>query len=265
MTRPLAIHVTEDVRDRHSTDAVLASLPLSFTPSAAPVEGGITVVDGSQDWPVATARALAAGAAGVIVAHPRPVDLGELRAGAKSGVVVVDSTWASNPVVPSAASAFRAVDGYRLECGIVVAVGSSLSSGLLDQLSLVRALVGPAVELRILHQSEHGYFGEAQSGELAVDLRVVCTDALPEHARVRLLTGDGSVEVEIPGGETARPARLTVTGPQGAVLAPTLYESGHRATWRRLHQLITVGGQNTDLDDLDADIVTASVLDPSAG
>jgi len=81
---------------------------------------------------------------------------------------------------------------------------------------------------------------------------------------VRLLTG-GSVEVEIPSGETARPARLTTTGPQGAMLAPTLYESGHRATWRRLHQLISVDGQSADLDDLDADIATASALNPSEG
>jgi hypothetical protein len=215
MTGPLSFYIADDVCDRHSTGAILASLPLSYNASAATVEGGITAVDGSQDWPGATARALAAGAAGVIVVQPQPADLREFRAGFKSGVVVLDSRWASNPVVTSASSALRAVSGYRLECRIVVHVGGSLRIALLDQLSLVRALVGPAIDLRILHQSEHGYISEAQPGDLAVDLHVVRTNAPPEHAQVRLLTGDGSVEVEISSGETARPARLTPNGPQG--------------------------------------------------
>ena len=99
---------------------------------------------------------------------------------------------------------------------------------------------------------------KARANGVAVDLSVVCTNATPEHATVRLLTSDGSIEVEIPNGETAQPAHLTITSPSGAQIAPTLYESGHRATWRRLHRLITGGEPANDLDGLETDIATAA-------
>ena len=169
---------------------------------------------------------------------------------ADHGVVVIDSTWASNPVLAAASEALHTAIGpqSRLECRIVVRVGTDLDRALLDQLSLLRALLGPVVDLEILQRSEHGYVGEARANGVAVDLSVVCTNATPEHVTVRLLTSDGSIEVEIPSGETARPAHLTITSPSGAQIAPTLYESGHRATWRRLHRLITGGEPANDLD-----------------
>lgn len=61
-----------------------------------------------------------------------------------------------------------------------------------------------------------------------------------------------------PDGMTAQPALLTVTDTDGARSAPTLYESGHPASWRRLHRPLTTGGQATDLADFEVDIATAS-------
>ena len=95
------------------------------------------------------------GAAGVIVVQPGPEDLGGLRAlAADHGVVVIDSTWASNPVLAAASQALHAAIGphSRLECRIVVRVGTDLDRALLDQLSLLRALVGPVTDLEILHR-----------------------------------------------------------------------------------------------------------------
>jgi hypothetical protein len=261
MTTVLNIFASEAVRATHASDAVLASLPLSYAPAADAGAGGVTVVDGSGRWPAATVQALQAGAVGVIVVQPGPAGLDELRAfAANPGVVVIDSTWASNPVVAAAGQALDAAIGQhsRVECRIVVRAGTDLDRALLDQLSLLRALVGPVVDLEILHRSEHGYVGEARANGAAVDLSVVCTSASPESATVRLLTSDGSIEVDIPSGETARPAHLTITNPSGAQITPTLYESGHRATWRRLHRLITSGEPADDLDGLEADIATAA-------
>lgn len=264
MTGALPLFAADDVRARYATDAVLASLPLSYAHADEPAAGGVAVIGGSGGWPEAAAQALQAGTAGVILIHPQPAELSPLRAAvAEHGVVVVDSVWAANPAVPSAASAFRsaATPGQRLECRVSLRTGSALRNGLLHQLSLVRALLGqPVQDLRILHDADHVYLAEARSGDTPVDLSVICTNAVPEQARLRLLTIDGSVDLKIPGGETAQPALLTVTSPQGASLAPTLYESGHRATWRRLHQLITSGDQPTDLDDLEQDMSTASAL-----
>lgn len=263
MTRPLPVFAGPGVRDRHQTDAILTSLPLSYAAAPAETVGGVVVVDGPGDWPQAASQALRAGAAGVIVVEPEARPLAELRrTAADHGLVVVDSPWAANPVLEAAAAAFRATAtaGPRLECRITVGVGGALPRTLLGQLGLVRALLGPVTQLRVQHRSEHGYVGEARSGGTAVDLSVVCTDAVPAQARARLLTGDGSVDLTIPSGETAQPARLTVTGPQGAVLAPTRYESGHRATWRRMHALLASGGSAPDLADLEADIRTAAVF-----
>ena len=177
--------------------------------------------------------------------------------------MVIDSTWASNPVVEAAAQAIQAAVGprSRLECRVLVGVGADLDRALLDQLALVRALVGAVDELTILHRSPSGYVGQARANGTPVDLSVICSDAVPEHADIRLLTADGSVEVQVPNGDTAEPARLTVTDAAGAQLAPTQYESGHRATWRRLHRLLTAGppgsDRATDLDRLEADLSTA--------
>ena len=44
-----------------------------------------------------------------------------------------------------------------------------------------------------------------------------------------------------------------MTSPDGTLLAPTLYESGHRATWRRVHELLDRQQTTTDLEDFEAD------------
>jgi hypothetical protein len=260
MSAALPIFATDDVRARYGTDALLASLPLSYRPQTDPATGGVVVVGGSANWPEEAASAIRAGTAGVIVIDPEPADLRPLRAPDTQGAtVVVDAPWASNPVVGSAGDAFRAAAtaGGRLECRVIVTPGRSLDGVLLGQLSLVRALLGPVTDLLAFHRSGHGYNAQAHAYDVAVDLSAVCTDAVAEHASARLLTADGSVEVHIPAGQTAEPALLTVTGPHGTTLAPTRYESGHRATWRRLHRLISHGEQSTDIDDLEADIRAA--------
>ena len=136
---------------------------------------------------------------------------------------------------------------------MLLRVGSPLEAALLDQLSLIRALVGEATEVRVLTHSVHGYAAEASAAGHPVDLSVVCTDAVPENATVRLLAGDRSVDLTIPSGDTARPAQLSVTSPDGTILAPTLYESGHRATWRRVRELLDQQQTITDLEDFEAD------------
>ena len=103
---------------------------------------GVTVVGGSGNWPQAAASAIRAGATGVIVVAPDPADLSPLRAPETRDVaVVVDSPWASNPVVGSAGNAFRAAAtaGRRLECRVIARPGHPLAGVLLGQLSLVRA------------------------------------------------------------------------------------------------------------------------------
>ena len=135
----------------------------------------------------------------MIVVEPQPADAEGLRA--RSGkLIALDRRWSANPVVESAARTVAAClpKSGRIECRVLVPVGSPLEAALLDQLSLIRALVGEATAVRVLTHSNHGYAAEAAAAGHAVDLSVVCTDAVPESATVRLLTGNGSVDLTVP-------------------------------------------------------------------
>ncbi|WP_375426272.1 hypothetical protein [uncultured Friedmanniella sp.] len=256
MTTPVTVHGDAEVWSEVAT--VLASLPLSYAHGQG-APGGAAVVSGSTGWPTAVARALDLGAVAAIVVHPEPADVDRLRS--RGALTALDTRWAANPVIESAAAAFVEAlpRASRVESQVHRPVGSSPEAALLEQLTLVRALLGPVSDARLLTCSSHGYAAVGLVADHPVDLSLVCTDAVPESAWVRLLTDDGSVELMIPSGVTAQPATLAVTNPEGTRLSPTRYESGHRATWRRLRALLssqpTAATPNlaTDLDDFASD------------
>ena len=130
---------------------------------------------------------------------------------ARAALVALDTRWATNPVVASASTAFTTAlpHGSRIECQVHLPVGSPIETAMLDQLVLLRVLVGPVTDLRVLTRSSNGYEAEGRAAGHPVDLSLVCTDADLESASVRLLTTDGSVKLTIPSGLTAQPARLT--------------------------------------------------------
>ena len=236
-------------RPAQSARTALATLPLSFADPAK-----VRIVDGADDWPPAVRHALDSGAAAVVLVHPRPAEFADLL----TARVIVDSPWASNPVIDRAAPVFRVADGNHVECRVIAQPGSDLSSALLHQLTLVRALLGPIRQATVQHLSDHALYAEGSTDDgRRVDFSVICTSAVPTTATVRLLTADGSVELTIPSGDTAQPARLITVGPDGAVLAPTSYETGHRATLRRLHDTAPAD-RLTDLKQLYDDVQVAS-------
>jgi hypothetical protein len=238
----------------------LAALPMSF-----PDPTEVIFVDGDPSWPAELSRAMRSGAAGIVLVHPTPVDFADLLATDASTIVVVDSPWASNPVTGLAAQAFRAAagNGSRLECRVVMEPGCDFATALLDQLVLIRAVLEPVMKVRVQHLSDHALYADGLTHlSVAVDFTIVCTTAVPASASLRLLTPDGSVELTIPSGDTAQPARLITVGPEGAVLAPTQYESGHRASLRRLRELQATGSADglADLRRLHADVVTTTAV-----
>ncbi len=247
---------------------MLSSLPLSYAPNGQDDRAGaVIIVDGQTTaWPDAAASAIKESAAGAVVIEPQPAELGPLLGllDQYPVPVVIDSRW-TNPLRPAAADAFATAitSGDRLECRVIASLGQDLHAALVDQLSLVRRLVGAAADVRMILTSDRGYFAQAAVGDLTVDLSVICTRAEPESATVRLLTVDGSVELFLPSGDTAQPARLITVGPDGAIESPALYESGHRSSWRRLRELIDSGQTTEDLQDLAADIATTQQIRPS--
>ncbi|RZT11700.1 hypothetical protein EV649_7351 [Kribbella sp. VKM Ac-2569] len=236
----------------------LATLPLSF-----PDPAGIVFVDGVPGWPVALLHAMGSNPAGIVLVHPTPVDFADPLAMDPATIVVVDSPWASNPATGLAARAFRAVatDRSRVECRVVVEPSCDFSTALLDQLVLIRAVLGPVTKLQVQHVSDRTLYAEGLTDtSVAIDFSIVRTTATPASAALRLLTDDGSVELQIPSGDTAQPARLITVGPDGAVLAPTQYEAGHRSSLRRLRELHAAGSADglADLRCLRADVVTTT-------
>ena len=260
MSVPIRVIIPDGGRVAELARIVLSSLPLSYASNGEHGPGAVFIVDGQATaWPEAVASAIKEPAAGVVVIEPRPAELGSLLGllDQHPVPVVVDSRW-TNPLLPAAAEAFATAmtsDG-RLECRVIIPPGQDQQNALVDQLSLVRRLIGAASGVRMIFTSDGGYFAQAAAGGLRLDLSLVCTRAQPNSATVRLITLDGSVELFLPSGDTARPAQLITVGQNGVTEAPALYESGHRSSWRRLRELINSGQTTADLQDLAADIAT---------
>jgi hypothetical protein len=109
---------------------------------------------------------------------------------------------------------------------------------LLDLAALIRSLIGPLRGVSVLQYDSNGFFATARAADLSVSLSVVRSSALARQASVRLLTDDGGVEMIIPDPSTARPAEVMITNGDGLQLLPTVWESSHRAAWRRARTLL---------------------------
>ncbi len=235
------------------TAAVLSSLPISFAPAADLQAAEVVVVAGVAGWPTRVQQIVEGGAAAIVV-QPEPADVAPLLSSV--GRVAIDSTWAGNPATMLAAEHFAtaaAYGGTLLECQVIIGDVRSAGAALLDVAALIRSLLAPLRELRVLRHDRRGFVASGVAGGVGVTLSVHRSTAVPAQARVRLLTPSGGVEVTLPDSETARPAEIVITTPQDQQLLPTLWESPHRATWRRLSDTLAAGTPSADLSEFHAD------------
>lgn len=259
----LTVSASGSARARGAVDSVIASLPVSLAPAGADDNAALLGIDGTGDWPAVAAAGVRDGAAGLVVVRPRPADARPLLLAAheRGTAVVVDTQWSTNPIVPLAAEEFRrsAQTHGQLESRVVVSTAEPSQVILLEQLLLLRALLGPVENLALQLSTSHGYSATALVGGITVDLLAVRSDARSPTASVRHLTRAGAVELRLPEADTARPAHLHVTTPTGAVTHPTVYESAHRSSWRRLHALVAFGQSSDELEQWQA--VSRVVMD----
>ncbi|MCH6471992.1 hypothetical protein [Sinomonas terrae] len=252
MTQQLTVTSSHEADASGDVPQVVASLPVSLHPSDGE-DSALVAIAGSPGWTEAALASIASGARGLMVIHPCAADVAALKDRASTlGVpVVVDTEWAHNPAVAAAAPHFAAHDDEDslLEARVNAPVGADLDQVLLAQLALIRAAVGPVMSLTYARRNRHGYDALAAlaSGARA-SLAAILTNAIPGSATLRMIKPETAVTLTLPGAGTAAPGKVTVSGPEGATLLPTQWETAHRAAWRRLHGLADAGRACEDLE-----------------
>ena len=247
-------------REAGAVSSTMASLPETFGPAQdnQPGTADVLVLAGGAGWTAEAANAVAAGVRGIVVAHPVPEDTTQLAAAAEAAgtAVVMDLRWASNPALvgdpaePDARDAVRSAAGTAsLLDSVATAAPGTEPQGLLgDHLAALLAVSGPLHGAEVLRIDSTGYTVRGRLANGApFTAQGVLTAARPAGVDIRLYTADGGVTVQVPDPDAAWPAEVRVTGSHGELLLPTLYESAHRAAWRRLKDHLHAGTSPDDL------------------
>jgi hypothetical protein len=262
MTQQLTVMSSPEADAAGAVAQVVASLPVSLHPSDDGW-GALVAIAGTNGWTEEALASISSGARGLMVISPSAAEVAALkeRADALGVPVVIDTEWAHNPAVAAAAPQFAAHNDENslLEARVNAPAGADLDRVLLAQLALIRAAVDPVVSLTYARRNEHGYDALARlaSGARA-SLAAILTDALPTSASLRIIKPHHAVALALPGSGTAAPGKVTVSGPEGATLLPTQWESAHRAAWRRLHDLAEAGQACDDLSAFAEDAALVS-------
>jgi hypothetical protein len=273
MTAPLTVAmagerpVVEQHRAVQFSVAVLSSVPDRFRPTVH--AGDVTLVDASvAGWAKKLEAAARQGARGILVAAAGTMDgSDEVRAAAAAagdaGVVVVadrgqsaDRAW--RDVAPS----------WRADAATSALLDSTASTTdnrldhvLLEQLALLRAIVGRPHHLRTATLSASAYQITGTAGTVRISLSAA-PGPNPALA-VDLIGVQRRRRAQFDGLGLATPARISEFDQAGARTEPVRYESPHRVAWLELHAALTdtgVGSPRPDLDDLAEDIAWARHL-----
>ncbi|GAB3260594.1 hypothetical protein [Kineosporia babensis] len=244
---------------RGDVPAVVASLPVSLR-LAEPSD--LVALEGGPGWPE---RVAAATARGVMVVHPTPA-APEAVPAHPGAPVVLNYRFADNPVMPTAARLFTDWPAdAMIEAAAVVAQPAELDGVLLDQLATLRRLGSPAVELTRLTWSSAGYYLSAVTRTgVRLLLSAHVTTATSPQLRIRGLAPSVALELTLPDPGTAQPAVLVRTTDAGATKFPTLWESSHRAGWRRLVAAVDGTTPADDLTGLRTDLGLLAPLLPAS-
>ena len=253
MTARLTVFASSDATTEGRIGQAVAALPVSLRPGGE--DADLVGIAGGAGWATAAARAIDAGARGVLVVDPVPTDVSPLRASAVP--VVLDGRWTYNPAVLDSVSAFSARnDGESLvEVRVDVPLGSDPQRVLVSQLALVRTAIAPLMELTFDRWNSRGWDarGTLESGA-QVALCAILTNALEPAASLRIIKPEDAVRLTVTDPATARPGQLIVSSPGGATLLVTKWESAHRVAWRTLHGLATTGRPGADLLGFEHDV-----------
>lgn len=243
---------------------VIASLPISLVAADSENAADLFAVHGGPGWLQRTAECLLHEPRGLLIVQPTPV-LANQVPDVLAIPVVVDYRFAGNPALAAAAEVFV---GWPADAMIEIAAtdheASNLGATLIDQLATLRSLGQPLGDLHRLSWNGNGYYLRASTtAGSPVLLSAHVTSGAPASVRVRGLAATAAIELVLPDPATARPAVLVSTTPGGATTMPTLWETSHRAAWRRLHAAVNEARRTTDLVELRADLTLVNNVLPT--
>jgi len=244
----------------------VAGLPLS-TERVDRAAGAIVVVDGATRWWDATALAVEAGAAAVLVGEPREVPLERVARLAElaeqSGVPILVHRARLRDDLVAVALEQRESFGTRVVVTECRAAPSDLPAMVRDAVGWTRALAGERLAVAAASfgpASGTALLRTRAGGRVVGSLIVGTTIGEATVLRVQAL-GEATTELEIdaPLGRT----ELATSTVHGRLVAPTRFEAGERAALRRAVAAVAQGLPSADLEALlhDAD-AAAAMPDP---
>ncbi|MCX5240402.1 hypothetical protein OG824_34850 [Streptomyces prunicolor] len=262
---PLAV-LLDPALDVPFTHGTLAGLPQWLRRTETGPADVVAVTADTPDWPDRLRAVLTDDAPPRAVLLSRvtpanPATVSELAALAdKLGIpVVVDSPWALDPTATEHAERLRAAAAGAVVVDTVVVVptaaGRAPAAVLLDQLALVRLVVGPVSGLRVTGLDGRGHTAGAHAGGVPVQLSSVLSPLGSTQARLSIRSRGEQWQLRFADPNTARPTAALLIDDAGEQLQPTRYETAHRAAWRQLHGAATASTQPSyTLPDLVADL-----------
>jgi hypothetical protein len=240
---------------------VLASLPNRYVLS----DGAAEVVLVSAGLGTDVGRVCGDGARAVFVDRPGRLSSEEL------GAIVEAADRNECIVVPAprfapriaALEPFAGGDVDVLEC--TINGRDEFRSLLVEQLALVRTVLGAVASVRVLHSSATHYVVDATMADeqpVHVILNGLASPGGVDEVRLHAVGAERRLDVHIDAGSVARPARIDRFDRHGRHTPWPVHQHAHRITLTGLHRLLTAGECNLPYgpDELRHDVQCAAVL-----
>jgi hypothetical protein len=185
-------------------------------------------------------------------------------------VVAVDIRFAPDPswaaVVSDIAVDARSASLVDSVVTVEDATESSLFAGLVEQMALVRSLLGSFDHLGCIHRTARQHALVGHSGRAAVSLTAIASQTPGSTLRMDVVSAARRWQAHFDDTALARPTEITIYDGNGALSRPLLYASGRRSTWMQLHAAITEQASIPySLEDLatDLEIVKRALNEPA--
>jgi hypothetical protein len=241
---------------------VLASLPNSYRIVDADAE----VVLVSATDPENIEQLCSGEARAVVVDRPGRLSshqLAVIAAAADRHDCIVVPAVLYGPRADAAADLLDTADVDLLESTIISP--DTLRSSLVEQLALLRIVLGSVTSIRILHASVSRYVLEATMADHPKSHVLLNGLSLPnavDEVTVQAIGPERHLDIRIDAGPLARPAEIHCYHREGGSSPWPLHQHAHRVTLAQLHRLLTTGeGElSYSLNDLRHDLQLAAAL-----